>query len=251
MKETIYTIPLTEAFEAKTECPFCVIHNKLEQEAISFTLGNSYMQSDFRDITNKTGFCGHHYKMLYDYGNRLGLGLILSTHYKSLYNSLDKLLNKNALPKSTFIEKLRGIQPQATTINEAIDLSINSCFICNKMEADMVRYISTFFYLYTSSSDFQQIFSQSQGFCLLHFNEVLQQAPRYLNDKQKEEFYVQSKQMLLKSIERIQGEIEWFVDKNDYANADKPWKNSKDAISRGIQKIAGVCPDIPVYKETK
>ncbi|OON94003.1 MAG: hypothetical protein ATN31_04720 [Candidatus Epulonipiscioides saccharophilum] len=251
MKETIYTIPLTEAFEEKTECPLCVIYNKLEREAISFTLGNSYMQSDFRDITDQMGFCSHHYKKLYDYGNRLGMGLILSTHYKNLYKSLDKLLNKNILPKTTFIERLKGTTPPVNEVSEAIEERINSCFICNKLDVDMSRYISTFFYLYNSSDDFKQMFLDSKGFCLVHFNEILKQAPMHLRDKEKDDFYEQSKKMLLESIKRIQAEVEWFVDKNDYSNADKPWNNSKDAIQRGIQKIAGICPDMEVFKQTK
>ncbi|ONI45837.1 hypothetical protein AN641_03050 [Candidatus Epulonipiscioides gigas] len=251
MKETIYTIPLTEAFNEKTECPFCVIQNKLEQEAISFTLGNSYMQSDFRDITDKLGFCSQHYKKLYDYGNRLGLSLILSTHYKSLYKCLDKLLNKNILPKSSFLERLKGSAPQTSTITEVMNNKINSCFICDKIEKDINRYISTFFYLLTTSDDFKKLFNDSLGFCLPHFNEIIHQAPLYLNDKQKEEFYQQSKTILLESMKRIQTDVEWFIDKNDYSNADEPWKNSKDAIPRSIQKIAGICPDIPIFKENK
>lgn len=34
------------------------------------------------------GFRRHHYKMMYDYGNRLGSGLILSTHLKKLNQEL-------------------------------------------------------------------------------------------------------------------------------------------------------------------
>ena len=31
MKETIYTIPVMDAFNADDECPFCYIERKLEQ----------------------------------------------------------------------------------------------------------------------------------------------------------------------------------------------------------------------------
>ena len=79
MKETIYTIPLMDAFNANDECPFCFIERNLEQHAISFILGSAYMEDDVRMETDKIGFCRHHYKMMFDYGNRLGSALILST----------------------------------------------------------------------------------------------------------------------------------------------------------------------------
>ena len=78
MKESIHTIPLTDAFKAEDECPFCYLEREAEQHAISFALGSgaSYMEDDVRAETDAMGFCRHHYKMMYDYGNRLGSGLI-------------------------------------------------------------------------------------------------------------------------------------------------------------------------------
>ena len=74
MKESIHTIPLTDAFKAEDECPFCYLEREAEQHAISFALGSgaSYMEDDVRAETDAMGFCRHHYKMMYDYGNRLG-----------------------------------------------------------------------------------------------------------------------------------------------------------------------------------
>lgn len=71
MKETIATIPLMNAFHADDECPFCY----LEREADSMPLLHPrlcYMEDDIRAKTDATGFCRHHFKMMYDYGNRLG-----------------------------------------------------------------------------------------------------------------------------------------------------------------------------------
>lgn len=47
MKESIYTIPLMDAFKANDECPFCFIERNLEQHAINFALGSqaSYMET--------------------------------------------------------------------------------------------------------------------------------------------------------------------------------------------------------------
>ena len=67
-----------------------LFERELEQHAISFILGSAYMEDDIRMETDETGFCRHHYKMMYDYGNRLGNALILSTHLKKLNAELTK-----------------------------------------------------------------------------------------------------------------------------------------------------------------
>ncbi len=84
MKEKLYTIPLMDAFKAEDECPFCFVERQLEQHAMDFVLGAgaSYMEDDVRAETDKMGFCRTHYKKMYDYGNRLGTGLILKTHFQ-------------------------------------------------------------------------------------------------------------------------------------------------------------------------
>ena len=70
MRENIATIPLVDAFKADGECPFCHLEREAEQHAISFILGSAYMEDDIREKTDTTGFCRHHFKMMYDYGNR-------------------------------------------------------------------------------------------------------------------------------------------------------------------------------------
>ena len=37
-------------------------------------------------------------------------------------------------------------------------------------------------------------------------------------------------------MKRVNEDISWFIDKFDYRNQDAPWKNSKDALPRGIIK---------------
>ena len=41
------------------------------------------------------------------------------------------------------------------------------------------------------------------------------------------------------------------VEKFDYRNKDADWKNSKDAIQRGMQKLWGGYPADPVYQQNK
>lgn len=245
MKDTIYTIPLTDAFHAEDECPFCFIHKKLEQDAIAFTLGASYMEDDIREVTDRTGFCPTHFKKLYDYGNRLGLALILHTHYKEVTNELNQALSQTSLPSPSLFQKLtknKSFENGNTPINQSIDTLTHSCYICERVENDMMRYAETFFYLLNTSPEFETLFKNSKGFCLPHFNLLIKLAPNYLKDIAKNNFFEISRALLTSNLKRIEDELEWFIDKYDYRNTDAPWKNSKDAIPRGIQKLAGIYP---------
>ena len=49
-------------------------------------------------------------------------------------------------------------------------------------------------------------------------------------------------------MERLQKEVAWFVEKNDYRNKDKDWGNSADSIQRGMQKCAGGYPADEVFR---
>lgn len=107
MKENIATIPLMDAFNAKDECPFCYLEREAEQHAISFILGSAYMEDDIREKTDATGFCRHHFKMMYDYGNRLGNALILSTHLKKLNAELTKEMKEFTPGKSSLLKRMK------------------------------------------------------------------------------------------------------------------------------------------------
>ena len=52
---------------------------------------------------------------------------------------------------------------------------------------------------------------------------------------------------MLDNISRITEDVSWLVEKFDYRNQDADWKNSKDAIQRGMQKIKGGDPSLPPH----
>ena len=49
----------------------------------------------------------------------------------------------------------------------------------------------------------------------------------------------------------LQEDVSWLIEKYDYRNKDADWKNSKDAIQRGMQKLKGGYPADPVYQQKK
>lgn len=252
--KNIATFPLTEAFRAGDECPFCNLERSAEQHAISFILGSAYMEDDIRAATDASGFCRHHYKMMYDYGNRLGSAWILSTHMKKLNEELKKELEHFSPTKSSLLGRMKKTnmtdkrQPQ-TALGEWAKKKTDSCYVCNHFREIYGRYLDVFFDMLKKDTEFQELFSHSKGFCLPHFADLMEAAETRLDDALKQTLYPQIFEMMQKNMERVQKDVAWFVEKNDYRNKDKDWGESRDSIQRAMQKCAGGYPADPVFKQ--
>ncbi|MFR8170841.1 MAG: DUF6062 family protein [Marvinbryantia sp.] len=253
MKESIYTIPLMDAFKANDECPFCFIERNLEQHAINFALGSqaSYMEDDVRAQTDKVGFCRHHYKMMFDYGNRLGSALILSTHFKKLNAELSEQIQKFSPGKSSFFGRMKKSSPDTeapkTSIGAWVAEKEAHCYVCDHIHANYGRYIDTFFEMYVNSDEFRTLFENSKGFCLHHFSHLVETADTRLDDKHKKAFYQALFSLMQTNMKRLEEEVTWFTEKYDYRNKDKDWGNSRDSVQRCMQKDRGGYPADPVF----
>ena len=252
MRETIETIPLMNAMNAHDECPFCYLEREAEQHAISFILGSAYMEDDIREKTDTMGFCRHHFKMMYDYGNRLGNAWILSTHIKRLNQELGEQIKEFAPGKSNPIKRAKrtqaGTASARTPLGAWIEQKSRTCYVCEHFDSIYNRYLDTFFYLYRKSDEFRELFNNSKGFCLPHFGHLIEAAEDKLPDKEKAEFYPKAFALMQENLDRLQEEVYWYVRKNDYLNKDAPWGNSLDSIQRGMQKCNGGYPADPVFK---
>ena len=146
MKEKLYTSELHDALQAGDECPFCWLERKLEQSAIEFVLGSSYMESDTRDATDRQGFCRKHTKMMFDYGNTLGNAWILKTRLTYVREKLKKEMQEytpGAAPKRGLFKK----KPEnGNSVAEWIRGEESHCYICKRMEDTYRRMVDTFVY---------------------------------------------------------------------------------------------------------
>lgn len=255
MKESIYTMPLIDAFRSSDECPFCFIERELEHHAVSFILGSgsSYMEDDIRMETDRLGFCRHHYKMMFDYGNRLGTALMLSTHFHKLNQELEKQIHDFSHSKPSFLQKLKKSSPDpsqpGTNIGAWVTEKESQCYICDHIHQNYPRYLSTFFELYLHNEEFVSLFQNSKGFCLPHFRDLTEEAQIRLKGKEQSAFYTTLFSLMQTNFKRLEEEVTWFVDKCDYLNRDKDWGNSKDSIQRCMQKAAGGYPADSVFTE--
>ena len=251
MKEKIYTIPVTEVFGEECECPMCLLEKRLEEEYINYFLGPSLMEPDCRVDTNEKGFCRRHFEQLYNrQENRLGLGLMIDTHLQELIGRLKKAYSPGSLGakarQGNPLSKLLPGKPSNGAAANGRDKMLQllnalecSCAICTKLDYTMGRYLDVICYLWSRENEFRKIFESRKGFCLKHFRQLLESAPKYLKAAEAQDFTDILILMQLENLERVQQEVNWFTRKFDYRNNDAPWGNSRDAVPRSIQKLKG------------
>ena len=65
--------------------------------------------------------------------------------------------------------------------------------------------------------------------------------------EEKKEFYATVLPLMKENFHRVYEDVAWFIEKYDYKNKDADWKDSKDAIQRGMQKLRGSDPSLPPH----
>lgn len=273
MKEKLYTIELTDAVKADDECMFCWLERKLEQENLEFVLGSSYMESDIREQTSQKGFCCHHTKMMYDYGNTLGNAWILKSRLEHMNREFQKQMGQyqHGMRKSGglagwFRKPGRGIGGTGngrgsfggtdsgfcgSGAEQWLRAEEHHCYICDRMQTIYGRMLDTFVYQLRNDSDFCGNMLQSKGFCMHHFADVLHVCEEKLKPDEKETWIPKISGLMSRNLDRIQQDIDWLIEKFDYRNQDADWKNSKDAVQRTMQKLVGSYPADPVFQNRK
>lgn len=250
MREHIDTVPVHEAFDSADECPFCYLERMAENKTVRYVLGPaaSYMEPDVRGQTDKLGFCKAHFKKMYDYGNALGNALILQTYYAGLIERLQVEIDCFTLPeKKPLLGQWKGSdEPILTWARE----QEKSCFICQRLQYHMDRYFTTFFVL-VKEAQFREKVEHSKGFCMRHFADLMEQAHNKLPGGQREWFYTTVLQLMRDNMIRVKEDIDAFVGMFDYRQAGKENKNAKDAVSRAMEKLRGLHPADPPYRENR
>jgi hypothetical protein len=241
MKEKIYTIPLNDAFDADSECPFCFLHQKLEQNKLEYFLGAAMMEPDVRIMTNSKGFCTHHLHKMEQMPNTLSLALTIDTHVNQVIKRL-----KNMEDSIASLDSKKGIFKKETDFSKTkeqlyslLDQTTQSCAVCDAIDETMNRYIDTFFYLYRTENEFKEKFQNSKGFCLSHFTHLVKSCDGPLTKAESTAFLKSLYTLELTHLSRINDEINYYTKKFDYQYQNADWKNSKDAPKRTIEKLVG------------
>lgn len=199
-------------------------------------MGPSYMEDDTRALTDQYGFCEKHIRDIYNQNNRLGMAWVMKTHFEKVIKEAEKNLPKTSA-------KLLKKDIASTPLLRYVDTLNESCFVCNRINAFMARYVDTVFYLYKSDEEFREKFRNCKGFCTPHYSLLLKTAPKHLGGTMLEEFVDLVNDLYLTNMKRVKDDLAWFINKFDYRYQDEPWYNAKDSLQRAMIKDNGVIID--------
>lgn len=239
MKETIYTIPINDAFNTDCDCPLCVIENNIDKQYTEDSLGAGMMEPDLRIISNEKGYCKIHYKKMTDLQKALPLSLVLQSHSK-YYNKKINALMKKADNKKSIFKKQNQARDFAKEITKQINEMSQKCVICEKCNETLNRYAKNIIYLWETDNTFKNKFENQNGFCLPHLSLLLQTADKELSDNDFCEFYNSIIENEKLSLNNIYNDISAFTTLFDYRSKKGPENKVKNAIKRTIQKYSGL-----------
>ena len=218
MRSDICSIPVEEVFEPKEGCPVCRMRNMLENRMAEYITGAAMMEPEVRKVTNEKGFCLRHYKMILSRKSRLSVALMLESHLKEME------------------KKIKSPVAKAET---------SRCFVCDEVERNMTALISNTLKKYESDMEFRRLFEKQETLCLPHFYELCSAADKKMGRRFRGEFKSAAKELTLRSIESLHGDVKHFCDMFDYRNngENADWGNSRDSLERAVLFLTSYDPE--------
>ena len=219
MIEKIYTIPVNEAFDLYAGCPVCALYKKLEDNELDIMLNSgALMEPPIRIETNKKGFCGRHFDMMFGMKNRLGLALMI-----------ESLLSQN------INRTITGGLFDFSGKSKKLDRQAQSCYVCGRIENSLGKMIETTALLWGREKEFKEKLLNQPYFCVRHYADLLQAGEHMLPKKSYSDFAHDCRKVMIRYGEKLLEDVSWFVKKFDYNYQDEPWGDSKDAVERAIK----------------
>ena len=221
MKETIVTIPINDLFAPRDGCPLCRMERMLEEQYCEFITGDAMMEPSVRVETNKTGFCHRHLARMTQVGQKLPNALLLETHIEAI---LDKLLPQKA------------VKPDKKQL-AALSEMLGSCYVCDRVRADMYHLMATVFAEWAKGGEFRQTFNEQPFVCLNHYHLLMTAASAKggVPSKLLPGFHADVLTLTRRYAEHLKADVSHFVTMFDYRSKGQEWGTSVDAIERSVE----------------
>ncbi len=228
MKETIYTIPINEAYDKLDGCPICRLENDLEETSVDYIMGAAMMEPDVRIETNKVGFCPSHFKLMLTVKKRLSLALMLESY-------LNELCEK-CLPEDTSKLNKKDLESISSSLKSASD----ECFVCNQLHERMEKYYRNIIYLWRTDAEFRKKTQNQEFFCIHHLAELCEHAKKELDKKSIPSFLSDHMSAARKKAASLNEDVSAFCKSFDHRFANMPLTDSeKYAVENSIDFLNG------------
>ena len=237
MAETIYTIPIKEAFEKREGCPLCRLERELETASLEYVSGAAMMEPDVRLETNRMGFCREHMDALLGMKNRLALALTLETHLQDMR----ALVSAQNGPGG---KKLLGRREQ-TEPGKPLYAASESCYVCSRVSGFAAKYVGNTVHMWKVDPNFREIFAEQPYFCLEHGGKLLDAANLALNQEQYAVFRDTLVGIMTAWGEKLQEDISGFIRSFDHRYAGQPLtEDQRRSVENAADFLTGKIPSI-------
>ena len=185
---------------------------------------------------NEKGFCARHQVMLFAAGNRLGHALMLHTHLRKTEKRLEKPLEKAQKAAKTYTDsslvarlssKGQAAKKELEAAAEHMAATAHSCILCDSLNANMDRYVATFFHLYEHDAEFRVKLEASKGFCLPDAALLLERCAEFLP----------AKKPVLPFVEMIAR-----LTRNNLSRTERTLSGSRSNLTTAIRTSRGTTP---------
>jgi hypothetical protein len=217
MKDSIYTIPISEVFEPKCGCPLCALYKTLEERWVEYITGAAMMEPDVRVETNRHGFCARHFEMMLGQRNRLSVALILQTRLAWIDENLDTAHKASLFRKEEILAE-------------------GDCFVCGKIDAEFRRIGGNIAAVWAKEQDFRDLYAAQEFLCHPHATLLLAAGNAALKGASRTAFAQATAALTRKKLREVKENIDAFCTLFDYRNAHggQPDKQVAAAVERAI-----------------
>jgi len=217
---------LLEALKEKG-CPICTITERNTHKYMVSFLYESVNDPGVRKrLREAYGFCSRHAWQLKEIGDGLGLSIV----YEDLLGGI--IINIENMIKSARTFKDIKSDPFVSGIKSYTRNIKKSCPVCRLEKRTTERNIATFIES-ISDSEFNKLYEQSSGLCLVHLLEVIAHAK---SDNSQIRGLLHSE---LKKMQGLIGELKEFQRKHDYRFSSERFGPERDSWIRVIEKMVG------------
>ncbi|WP_332446542.1 DUF6062 family protein [Sphaerochaeta sp.] len=234
MKLELETIPVWDGVQSQSECYLCDLMAEAQKDAIAFHLGNSVMNPETRVRVNEYGFCTKHWQLLVAANKAQGVALMADT-----YLATTRTKAEGAINALLGVKRPRQAKKAIAAFAAVMRDREKGCLVCTAMQERLNRYLYTTCYLWGDDPAFREALRQGKGFCLHHFQLLLQTADQALSAQQYPIFVHAITETEVMNLDRIANDVSWMTQKYKSENMDKSWNGCEDAHKRGVDKMTG------------
>ena len=114
---------------------------------------------------------------------------------------------------------------------------LSSCYVCDRVERDMLHLMATVFAEWSKGGEFRKTFSEQPFICLNHYRFIMTAASGKggVPSKQLSEFHADTLALVKNYLESLKKDISHFVTMFDYRSKGQEWGTSIDSIERSIE----------------